>query len=92
MGVYLRGYAVGCVLSYTETRRVEGVTNRGLCGRDGSASDQDTVIKVRHYYHVHRGSHYDALRMVNLPGGIPSSSSSGMETKCTTVELCSTGG
>ena len=66
MGVYLRGYAVGGMLSYTETRRVEeitveGVTNRGLCGRDGSASYQDTVAKVRHYYHVHRGSHYDAL-------------------------------
>ena len=27
--------------------RVEGVTNRGLWGRDGSVSDQDTVIKIR---------------------------------------------
>ena len=49
---------------------VEGVTNRGLCGRDGSASDQDTVTKVRHYYHVHRGSHCHALFL----GGTPSPS------------------
>ena len=36
-------------------------TNRALCDRDGSASDQDAVVKVRPYYHVHRGSNYDAL-------------------------------
>ena len=41
--------------------RVEGITNRGLCGRDGSAFDQETVTKIRDYYHVHRGSHCHAL-------------------------------
>ena len=41
--------------------RVDGVTNRGLCGRDESAFDQDTVTKIRYYYHILRGSHYHAL-------------------------------
>ena len=50
----MRGYAVGGMLSYTEKPdcveeiTVEGGTNRGLCGRDESAFDQDTVTKIRH--------------------------------------------
>ena len=52
-------YAVGRVwFRYTEKpdhvegTTVEGATNRVLCGRDESASDQDTVIKVQHSDHV----------------------------------------
>ena len=60
-GVCCGGYAQLYGNQACREGRVEGVANRGLCGRDGSASDQDTVAKLRHYYHVHGGSSYDAL-------------------------------
>ena len=63
-GVCCGGYAQLYGNQACRGGRVEGVTNRGLCGRDGSAFDQDTVTKIRHYYHVYRRSSYNALTAV----------------------------